>query len=114
VTLGGLDFYVDTWVSAGSTPADPGSDAAHLESVLAAHGYRRGDSMSVRLVHLTDATRRRELMIIYSESLASTGSTAAKLKAGGPDHARWATLEAGLIHRAMQCIAIGPVDGSSR
>src|SRR4029077_2959523 len=33
--IGGLDFYVDTWVSSGSRPAEPGSDDAHLDTLLA-------------------------------------------------------------------------------
>jgi len=114
LTIGGVDFYVDTWVSSGSAPAEPGSDAAHLASLLVSRGYRRGDSMSVRLVHLTDATRRKELMIIYAESLAPTGYTAAKLKDGGTDHARWAAIEGGLIRRAEQSITITLAEGSTR
>jgi hypothetical protein len=106
LTIGGLDFYLDTWVSSGRTPEEPGSDGAHLDSLLAAHGYRRDDSMSVRLVHLTDATKRKELMIIYAESLAPTGFTAAELKEGGADHARWTAIEGELVRRAKQSIAI--------
>jgi hypothetical protein len=106
VTLAGLDFYVDTWVTSRSTPPEPGSDGAHLDSLLAASGYRRDDSMSVRLVHLTDATRRRELMIVYAESLAPTGYTATQLKEGGADHGRWAALQDGLIRRAVQSVTI--------
>ena len=106
LTIAGLDFYVDTWVSSGSTRPVPGSDEAHLESLLASHGYRRGDSMSVRLVHLTDATKRKELMIIYAEALAPTGYTAAQLKEGGAEHATWTAIEDGLIRRAKQRISI--------
>jgi hypothetical protein len=106
LTIGGLDFYVDTWVSSGDAAVEPGSDAAHLDALLAAHGYRRDDSMSVRLVHLTDATKRKELMIIYAESLAPTGYTAAELREGGADHARWAAIEGELIRRAKQSITI--------
>ena len=103
--IGGLDFYVDTWVSAGTTMPQRGSDEAHFYSLLASHGYRREDLMSVRLVHL-DATRRRELMIIYSENLAQTGFSALQLKDGGKDHGKWAAIEAGLIRRAEQGITI--------
>jgi hypothetical protein len=106
VTLGGLDFYLDTWVAAKSKPPEPGSDTAHFYSLLASRGYGREDLMSVRLVHLTDATKRRELMIIYSESLVPTGYTAAQLKEGGADHAKWEAIEDGLIRRAEQNITI--------
>jgi hypothetical protein len=104
-TIGDLDFYVDTWVSAGTTIPEQGSDEAHFYSLLAAHGYRREDLMSVRLVHL-DPTRRKELMIIYSESLAPTGHTALQLKSGGTDHGKWAAIESGLIRRAEQGIIL--------
>jgi hypothetical protein len=56
-------------------------------------------------VHL-DATRRKELMIIYSENLAQTGYTALQLKDGGKDHEKWAAIEDGLIRRGEQGITI--------
>ena len=106
-TIGGLDFYVDTWVSVGTTTPEQGSDEAHFYSLLASHGYRRDDLMSVRLVHL-DPTRRKELMIIYSENLAPTGYTALQLKDGGNnhDHGKWAAIEDRLIRRAEQGIIL--------
>lgn len=105
-TIGGLDFYVDTWVSSRTARPQAGSDAAHFDFLLESRGYRRTDLMSVRLVHLTDASKRKELMIIYSESLAPTGYTAVQLKEGGADHAKWASIEHGLIRRAEQSITI--------
>jgi hypothetical protein len=42
--------------------------------------------MSVRLVHLLDEEKRKELMFIYSEDVASTGHTASELRSGGPAH----------------------------
>ena len=103
--IGGLYFYVDTWVSAATTRPEQGSDGAHLDSLLASRGYRREDLMSVRFVHL-DATKRRELMIIYSENLAQTGYTALQLQDGGKDHGKWSAIEDGLIRRAEQSIVI--------
>jgi len=104
-TIEGLNFYVDTWVSPGTAVPERGSDEAHFYSLLASHGYRRDDLMSVRLVHL-DPTKRKELMIIYSESLAPTGYTALQLKAGGNHHGKWITIEQGLIRRAEHGITI--------
>jgi len=112
--IGGLDFYLDTWTSSRATPPTPGSDEAHLHALLAQHGYRLPDLMTVRLVHLTDATKRRELMIIYAESLAPTGYTARQLKTGGADHAKWTAIEAALIRRAKQSIAVKPDGDASR
>lgn len=105
VTIGGLDFYVDAGVS-HAKPMEPGSDGAHFYSLLASHGYRRDDVMWVRLVHLTDATKRKELMIIYAESLKPTGFSAAQLGEGGTEHARWAAIEDRLVRRAEQSVEI--------
>jgi hypothetical protein len=90
-SMSGLDFYVDTWTENNShgvkapdtrpleafirskgyaVPAaiGSGSDEQHLYAMLRAKGYRMpADVMSVRFVHLADARKRKELMIIYSE-----------------------------------------------
>ena len=62
--------------------------------------------MSVRLVHLLDEQKRKELMIIYSEDLTATGFSAAELQKGGKPYDRWPAIEEGLIERAEQKIAI--------
>lgn len=110
--IGGLDFYVDAGVASPAKPPKPGSDGAHFISLLASHGYRRGDLMWVRLVHLIDATKRKELMIIYAESLKPTTYSAAQLGEGGADHAKWADIEGPLIRRAEQSIDIGSQSSS--
>lgn len=106
VTIGGLDFYEDIGV-ASPKPLKPGTDSAHFYKLLASHGYERGDLMWVRLVHLLDpAKKRKELMIIYAESLAPTGYTAQQLDQGGSDHSKWAAMAAALSRRAIQNIQI--------
>ena len=62
--------------------------------------------MSVRLVHLLDEQKRRELMIIYSENLKPTGFAAADLKKGGKAENLWLTLADDLLVRARQEIKI--------
>jgi hypothetical protein len=107
--LGGLDFYVDTWVRASTASTRSGSDREHVTKLLEAHGYKMpANTMDVRLVHLLDAEKRKELMIIYSEDLASSGFTADDLKEGGKAHDKWPSLEAGLIERAKEKIEIHP------
>ena len=113
-TIGGLDFYVDTSVSPSNKQPEPGSDEAHFYSLLASHGYRRSDFMYVRLVHLTDATKRKELMIIYAENVAATGHTAAQLEKGGSEYSRWAAIANGLIRRAERNVAITAGGDSTR
>jgi hypothetical protein len=93
LTMGGLDFYVDTWTESNANGVKPpdtraleafirskgyavpagirsGSDEQHLYALLQRKGYHMpADVMSVRFVHLFDRQKRKELMIIYSEPL---------------------------------------------
>ena len=62
--------------------------------------------MSVRLVHLLDAEKRKELMIIYGEDLAPTGFTAADLEKNGTAYKQWPIIESGLIERAKDGIKL--------
>src|SRR6266404_468205 len=39
-TIGGRDFYVDTWVSANDDKVTAGSDAEHFKALIRAHGYK--------------------------------------------------------------------------
>jgi hypothetical protein len=64
--------------------------------------------ISVRLVHLLDEQKRKELMIIYSENL--TGFTADDLKKGGKAENLWLSLEDDLLVRARQEIKIEPTN----
>ncbi len=106
-TIGGLDFYVDTWVRQGDAEVRPGSDREHIEALVREKGYSEPSGMMfVRLVHLLDPQKRKELMIIYGEDLASTGFTAAELDEKGKDHDKWPGIESGLIERAKQKIGI--------
>jgi hypothetical protein len=106
-TLGGLDFYVDTWVRAASEKTTRASDLEHIQALVRAKGYKLPAAMMcVRLVHLLDKAKRKELMIIYSEGLAPAGFTAADLRPGGKAHDRWPAIEKGLIARAKENVRI--------
>jgi len=106
-TIGGLDFYVDTWTGANDDKITPGSDLDHIEALIRAHGYKMpAGMMYVRLVHLLDEQKRKELMIICGESLAPTGFIAADLKKGGKAYDQWPGIEKGLVERAQQKITI--------
>jgi hypothetical protein len=75
--------------------------------LIRAKGYRMpAGMMDVRLVHLLDAGKRRELMIIYGEDVKSTGFTAADLEEKGKAHEQWPALEKGLIERAEKQIVL--------
>jgi hypothetical protein len=106
-SIGGHDFFVDTWVRANDAETTPGSDREHMEGLIRAKGYKMpAGMMYVRLVHLLDQSKRRELMIIYAEDLASTNQSAKDLDEGGKAHDQSASIEQGLISRAEKKIQI--------
>lgn len=106
ITINGVDFYLDTWVQNADEPTDKDSDGDHERRLLAAKGYQRpANGMYVRLVHLPDAQKRKELMVIYGEDLAPTGFTAAQLDKGGAAHDRWPDIEKALIERAREHVS---------
>jgi hypothetical protein len=106
VVIGGLDFFVDTGVLPVDRLIKPGSDEAHFYSLLASQGYRWSDLMYVRLVHLFDAAKRKELMIIYAENLTPAGYMAKQLVEGGSEHDKWAAISNELAQRAQRSITI--------
>ncbi len=108
-TIGELDFYVDTWVRPDNAQTEKGSDREHIEALLRQKGYRMpAGMMYVRLVHLLDQQKRKELMIIYGEDLAPTGFSAADLSEGGKAFAQWPNIDKNLVDRAKQRIAVQP------
>jgi hypothetical protein len=110
--IGGMDFYVDTWIKANDEEVQAGSDREHIEALIRARGYKMPTAMMyVRLVHLLDEQKRKELMIIYGEDLAGTGFPAADLRKSGKAHDRWPAIEKGLLERAREKIAIEKITG---
>ena len=106
-TIGGLDFYVDTWTGAKDDKVTAGSDTEHIEALIRAKGYKMpAGMMYVRLVHLLDEQKRKKLMIIYGEDLTPTGFTAADLKKGGKAYDQWPGIEKGLLGRTEKKIKI--------
>ena len=105
--IGGMDFYVDTWISTADQKPKPGSDSEHIRGLIAHAGYTMpAATMGVRLVHLLDEAKRKELMIIYVEDLAPTGFTPGDLGQDGKAHDRWPMIEEELIERAKNAIVI--------
>ena len=104
VQIGGLDFFVDTWVKSNDARQKRGSDGERIRALIRAKGYKLpAGMMCVRLVHLLDEQKRKELMIIYGEDVSPTGYTAADLDNGGKAHNdRWPAIEKGLIERAAK------------
>jgi hypothetical protein len=102
-----MAFYVDTWARATDQATRAGSDLEHIQALIRKHGYKLPPGMiSVRLVHLLDEQKRKELMIIYSEDVATTGFTVADLLPGGAANARWPAIQKDLVERAQKMLAI--------
>ena len=77
VALGRLAFMGDVRVSPDYFTMDdrPGSDSKAAANFLRAKGFKLdGTFVSLRLFHLPDTTKRRELMIIYGEILPEGAS----------------------------------------
>ena len=101
-TISGFDFFTDTYAAAVQPPKRPDSDGARARQLLQSKGYHYPDEvLSIRLVHLTDETRRSELMIIYAEDLAPFG-----VQAGAIDQARMKQLSAEILARAQKNLQI--------
>ena len=77
VSIGRLAFMGDVRVRANYFTMDqrPGSDSKAAEDFLRARGFKLdGTFVTLRLFHLPDDTKRRELMIIYGEILPADAS----------------------------------------
>ena len=109
MTIAGLDFNVRARFGASTDQPKSGSDLEHVLRLISINGYKLpADIMNVRLVHLLDESKRKELMIIYGEDLAPTGFTTAQLIANGKIHPQWAAIENDLISRAIKKFAFYP------
>jgi hypothetical protein len=107
ITLGGMDFYLDTWITGNGDTVTKGSDLEHILALVRSRGYTMpADTMSVRLVHLLDQQKRKELMIIYSEDLAMMGLAARHVREAGSAHARWSAIEGDLIARGLKRVKL--------
>lgn len=111
LTMAGWDFYVDTYVRPKEEPIEAGSDREHIEAMIRRQGYvMPAGMMYVRLVHLLDEQKRKELMIIYGEDLAPTGFSANELGKDGKAHEEWPRIEQSLLKRAEERIKIQPAE----
>ncbi|MDH3523001.1 MAG: hypothetical protein OES32_05380 [Acidobacteriota bacterium] len=112
VTLDDHEFYTDTDV----VEFDPdrkrrrGTDGAMARQLLAGKGYvLPHDFAYARLVYLTDESRRKELMIIFIDDLASRGWTAAALQEGGAHASRRAEVEKAHLDRIRDTLRVIPL-----
>jgi len=107
--LAGLDFFADAYpVKVNINEGRPNSDGQRAQLFLESKGYRvqGADVLMQRLVHLTDESKRNELMIIYVEDLGGSGLKAADLEPQGRAAARWQEVQKGLLKRATEGLRI--------
>lgn len=96
VTFAGLPFWKRARFGPTDEPQRAGSDAEHLHQIIERAGYHLPPHMmNVRLVHVLDDARRKELMFIYAEALATPAPGTA-----------WPGLEKRLVGRAMKRIRL--------
>jgi len=105
-TLAGLEFDVNRSYGPTNLKSRPGSDRERVFAMVAKAGYQMpAEQINVRLVHLTDETKRKELMIIYGEDLAMSKTTTEELnKPGGQE--KWEGQKSALIARAKERIKV--------
>ena len=85
-SIGGYDFFVDQelFVSDPNAKRRKGTDGAMYRQFLADKGFERPtDAYYSRLVHMTDDSNRKELMIIFIEHLPASGLSAKDYMEGG-------------------------------
>lgn len=109
VSFGGRPFRKSSNFGPTNNTPRAGSDGERTRQMLARAGYKLpAERMSVRLVHLLDESRRKEMMIIYAEDLAPSGYTSAQLLDGKEPRTEWKAVEQGLVERAMKRIKLSP------
>ncbi len=87
-----------------------GTDGAMVRQFLASKGYSYPTEVAyARMVYLTDASRQKELMIIFMDDLASYGLTAAELNDGGTNAARWPEIEQAHLDRIRDTLTMLPL-----
>lgn len=106
--LGPLEFFADASPRRINPGGRPDSDGAKAQAFLASKGYQMAspETLTQRLVHLTDDSRRDELMIIYAEDLSPMKLAAADLAANGKAHDQWPAVSKALLERAVKGVEL--------
>jgi len=109
VKLGHLEFIADAYArNTKTTPGRAGSDGSRAREFLKSKGFSMADEIMIqRLVHLTDESKRNELMIIYMEDLSALGMTAAELAPGGAKASSLEAVSSSLLERAIKGLKVG-------
>lgn len=107
-TIGGLEFQVRARFGPSADKPQPNSDSERVMQLLRNNGYKLPPHMmNVRFIHFFDQMRK-ELMIIVTEDLATTGYTSEQLMAGDAAKPEWAPIGEALIQRGKAAIVLTP------
>jgi hypothetical protein len=88
--FGPVDFQADTTIDPEFFTGgnQPGSDSEATQKFLEGKGYKvAGKFVRTRMLYLTDSSKRKELMVIYGESM-QPDSPAEQAKSNAPRHAQ--------------------------
>jgi hypothetical protein len=107
--IDGLEFNVRARFGPTSEQPQPGSDYEHVRRLIANAGYNLPtDMMNVRFAHLLDASKRKEMLVFFTEDMAPTGYGFSDLIADGKTRPEWTAVESALIDRAKARIRFLP------
>ncbi len=108
--LNDYDFYLDTAViHSNPKKRRAGTDGSLARQFVLSKGYTFPEDFSyARLVYLTDASRRKELMIIFIDDLAPLGLTASDLDEDGKEARRWLEIEKKLLEKIRRTLTLTP------
>ena len=107
VIFAGMPFWQRARFGPSNETPRAGSDGERVRQMLDRAGYELPPhTMNVRLVHLLDEARRKELMFIYVEDLGARGFTSDDLMDGDAARPAWNDVKQGLVERARQRIHI--------
>ncbi len=108
--LNDYDFYLDTAaVQSNPKKRRRGTDGSLARQFVLSKGFTFPEEFAyARLVHLTDASRRKELMIIFIDDLALLGLTASDLNEDGKEARRWLEIETKLLEKIRRTLTLTP------
>lgn len=108
--IDGYGFYVDTAaVKPDPDSQRPGTDGARIREFLQLKGYEYPDAfVYARLVHLTDESRRKELMIIFVDEAPLGGLDPEDLQQGAPRADAWPAIEQSHLDKIRRTLSLEP------
>ncbi len=76
MTLAGLTFDVTGATAPPMWRTRPGSERERVFAMVAKAGYQMpAEQLNLRLIHLPDEAKRKEMMLVYAEDLSMSGTS---------------------------------------